>query len=183
MKVYNYNLEGYLLGVSELNETDKCQITGDWLIPAQATDKEPLEAKEGFEVKFVNNTWEYEKILTEDDKKVLGEIPLVEGEIIKDNTLIKIEKPSDDCIWYENEWLTTEMQKIKGLLKLEEGEKIENGALIKFEKPSELHSWDGVEWHLDEEKIRLSKLPSAEELQKNTIEIVVLDLLIEAGVL
>ena len=30
---------------------------------------------------------------------------------------------------------------------------------------------------------RLAKLPSAEELQKNTIEIVVLDLLTEAGVL
>ena len=33
------------------------------------------------------------------------------------------------------------------------------------------------------EEERLAKLPSAEELQKNTIEIVVLDLLTEAGVL
>ena len=34
-----------------------------------------------------------------------------------------------------------------------------------------------------EEQERLAKLPSSEELQKNTIEIVVLDLLTESGVL
>ena len=55
--------------------------------------------------------------------------------------------------------------------------------LIKVESPSDLHSWNGSEWYLDEEKVRISKLPSAEELQKNTIEIVVLELLTEAGVL
>ncbi len=33
------------------------------------------------------------------------------------------------------------------------------------------------------EQERIAKLPSAEELQKNTIEVVVLDLLTEAGVL
>ena len=141
MKVFNYNSKGYLIGVSELDDSDKCQITGDWLIPAQATDKEPLQAKEGFEVKFVNNTWEYEKILTEDDKKIAEELPL------------------------------------------EEGEKIVEGILIKVESPNDLHSWNGSEWYLDEEKVRISKLPSAEELQKNTIEIIVLELLTEAGVL
>ena len=141
MKAYHYNLEGYLLGVSELNDSDKCQITGEWLIPGQATDKEPLQAKEGFEVKFINNTWEYEKILTDEEKK------------------------------------------ISGTLELEEGEKIVEGILIKVESPSDLHSWNGSEWYLDEEKVRISKLPSAEELQKNTIEIIVLELLTEAGVL
>ena len=141
MKVYNYNLEGYLLGVSELDNSDKCQITGDWLIPAMTTEKAPLPTKEGFEVKFIDNEWQYIKLLTDEEKKINGELPLEKGEIIQDNHLIKLEKPS------------------------------------------ELHSWDGVEWHLDEEKIRLSKLPSAEELQKNTIEIVVLNLLTEAGVL
>ena len=141
MKVYNYNENGYLIGVSELNESDKCQITGDWLIPGMATEKEPLEAKEGFEVKFLNNEWQYIKLLTDEEKKINGELPLEEGEIIQDNHLIKLEKPS------------------------------------------ELHSWDGVEWHLDEEKIRLSKLPSSEELQKNTIEIVILELLAELGVI
>ncbi len=141
MKVYNYDNLGYLLGVSELDNSDKCQITGDWLIPAQATEKESLAEKEKHKIKFVNGNWEYEKILTDEEKKIKGDLPLEEGEIIQDNHLIKLEKPS------------------------------------------ELHSWDGVEWHLDEEKIRLSKLPSAEEIQKNTIEIVVLNLLTEAGVL
>lgn len=183
MKVYNYDLECYFIHSTELDDSDKCQITGEWLIPGQATEKEPLQAKEGFEVKFIENEWKYIKLLTDEENKINGELPLEKGEIIQDNHLIKLEEPSDDCIWYENEWLTTEMQKIKGLLKLEEGEKIVEGILIKVESPSDLHSWNGSEWYLDEEKVRISKLPSAEELQKNTIEIIVLDLLTEAGVL
>ena len=135
MKVYNYNPEGYLLGVSELNETDKCQITGEWLIPAMATEKEPLEAKEGFEVKFIDNEWQYIKLLSIEEKKINGELPLEEGEIIQDNHLIKLEKPS------------------------------------------ELHSWDGVEWHLDEEKIRISKLPTQEDILNAKIELKALELL------
>ena len=141
MKVFNYNSKGYLIGVSELDDSDKCQITGDWLIPAQATDKEPLQAKEGFEVKFIDNEWQYIKLLTDEEKKIQGLIPI------------------------------------------EDGEKIVEGILIKVESPSDLHSWNGSEWYLDEEKVRISKLPSAEELQKNTIEIIVLELLTEAGVL
>ena len=99
MRVFNYNLEGYLLGVSELDDSDKCQITGVWLIPAQATDKEPLVEKEGFKVKFNNSEWEYEKILTDEEKKIKGIIPLEEGEIIKENQVVKIEKPSEFYDW------------------------------------------------------------------------------------
>ena len=99
MKVYNYNLEGYLIGVSELDNSDKCQITGDWLIPAMATEKEPLVEKEGFKVKFNSTDWEYEKILTDEEKKVKGELSLEEGEIIQENQVIKIEKPSDFYDW------------------------------------------------------------------------------------
>ena len=141
MKVYNYDEQGYFLGVSELDESDKCQITGDWLIPAQATDKEPLAEKEDYEVKFNGSEWQYIKLLTDEEKK------------------------------------------IQGILPLEVGEKIIDGTLVNIESPSDLHSWNGTEWYLDEEKVRISKLPSQEELQKNTIEIVVLDLLTEAGVL
>ena len=99
MKVYNYNSEGYLIGFSELDESDKCQITGDWLIPAQATEKEPLVEKEGFKVKFNSIDWEYEKILTDEEKKVKGDLPLEEGEIIKENQVVKIEKPSEFYDW------------------------------------------------------------------------------------
>jgi len=136
-KVYNYNSEGYLTHISELDYSDKCQITGEWLIPAQATEKEPLTKKEGFEVKFTVSEWEYEKILTEEEKK------------------------------------------IQGLLSLEEGEKKVDGTIVKVESPSELYSWsyDTKEWYLDEEKVRISKIPTAEELEKTRIELVVLDLI------
>ena len=135
MKVYNYNPECYLIGVSELDNSDKCQITGDWLIPAQVTDKEPLEPKEGFEVKFNDSDWQYIKLLTDEEKKIAG------------------------------------------TLALEEGEKIIEGVLVIVEKPSELHSWDGVEWHLDEEKIRISKIPTQEDVLSAKIELKALELL------
>lgn len=135
MKIYNYDQNGYLLGISILNNSDKDPFDDSWLIPGHATDKEPLEEKEGFKVKFVNNNWEYEKILTDEEKKVKGDLPLEEGEIIQENQVVKIEKPS------------------------------------------ELHSWDGVEWHLDEEKIRLSKLPTQENILNAKIELKALELL------
>ena len=99
MKVFNYNENGYFIGVSELDDSDKCQITGEWLIPAQATEKEPLVEKEGFKVKFNNSEGEYEKILTDKEKKIKGDLPLEEGEIIKENQVVKIEKPSEFYDW------------------------------------------------------------------------------------
>lgn len=99
MKVFNYDLKGYLIRVSELDDSDKCQITGDWLIPAMATDKEPLEPKEGFEVKFLENEWQYIKLLTDEEKKINGELPLEEGEKIQENQLIRLEKPVGFYSW------------------------------------------------------------------------------------
>ena len=141
MKVYNYDEQGYFLGVSELDNSDKCQITGVWLIPAQATDKVPLEIKEGFEVKFNGSDWEYIKLLTDEEKK------------------------------------------IKGLLPLEEGEKIIDGVLIKIESLGDLYSWNGSEWYLDEEKVRISKLPSQDEVFKMQIQLELLNTLTELGVI
>ena len=99
MKVYNYNSEGYLIGISELDESDKCQITGDWLVPAQATDKEPLTEKEGYEVKFNGSEWQYEKIITDEEKKIAGTLALEEGEKIVDGILVIVEKPSTYHVW------------------------------------------------------------------------------------
>lgn len=144
MKIYTYDENGYLVGINTLDDSDKCQITGEWLIPGMATEKEPLAPKEGFEVKFIENEWKYIKLLTDEEKKINGELPLEKGEIIQDNHLIKLEEPS------------------------------------------ELHSWNGSEWYLDEEKIRLAKLPSSEELEKTRIELVALDLIMsmkEEGIL
>ena len=72
MKVYTYDENGYLNGENVLDNSDKCQITGDWLIPGMATEKEPLIEKENYKIKFVNNEWEYEKILTTEEKKIQG---------------------------------------------------------------------------------------------------------------
>jgi hypothetical protein len=137
LKVFNYDEQGYFLGVSELDESDKCQITGNWLIPGNSTDKEPLETKEGFEVKFLENEWQYIKLLSIEEKKIKGDLPLEEGEKIIDGTLVKVESLGD------------------------------------------LYSWNGSEWYLDDEKVRISKLPSNEELEKNRIEMVVLTLMTE----
>ena len=141
MKTYNYDNQGYFIGESTLDESDKCQITGDWLIPGNSTEKEPLDTKEGYEVKFLENEWKYIKLLTDEEKKIQGVLPLEEGELIQDNQLIKIEKPSD------------------------------------------LHSWNGSEWYLDEEKVRISKLPSIEEIEKTRIELIVMNLLSEGGMI
>lgn len=187
MKVYNYNLEGYFIGVSELDDSDKCQITGVFLIPAMATEKEPLTEKEGYEVKLNGKDWQYIKLLSTEDRKIAGEIPLGEGEKIENETLIKIEKPSTDCVWdnESKEWLTLEMQKIQGLIPLEEGEKIVDGNLVKVENPSELYSWnyDTKEWYLDEEKVRISKLPSQEEVLNDKITLRALELITELGLI
>lgn len=136
-KVYNYDSEGYLIGTTELDNSDKCQITGNWLIPGNATDKEPLTVKEGYEVKFNNKEWQYIKLLTDEEKKIQGLIPLEEGEKIVDNTLVKVEKPSD------------------------------------------LYSWNDAEWYLDEEKVRISKLPTSEELLNDKITLKALEIITE----
>ena len=99
MKVYHYDNQRYLIGISELDNSDKCQITGDWLIPAMATEKEPLEDKEGFEVKFINNEWQYIKLLTDEEKKIAGTLALEEGEKIIDVVLVIVEKPSTYSVW------------------------------------------------------------------------------------
>ena len=137
--VYNYDQDGYWLGYYELNESDKDPFDGSWLIPGQATIKEPLPIKEGYRIRFANNDWEYEKILTTEEKKV------------------------------------------KGLLPLEEGEKIENETLVKLESPCNLYSWDYnlKEWYLDEEKVRISKLPSEKETLNAKIEMKAIELLTE----
>ena len=113
MKVYNYNSEGYLIGISELDESDKCQITGNWLIPAQATDKEPLESKEGFEIKFLENEWQYIKLLSIEEKKVRNLVPLEDGQLIKDGQLIILEKPNEFYSWSNEltEWIYDENKK------------------------------------------------------------------------
>ena len=141
MKVYNYNSEGYLIGESILDDSDKCQITGDWLIPAQATDKEPLEAKEGFEVKFIDNEWQYIKLLTDEEKKIQSLLSLEEGEKIIDGSISTITSPGEYYAWNYStlEW---------GLDEEAEAEAIAQAELIQAEKDAEflemLEKWGGM---------------------------------------
>jgi hypothetical protein len=65
MKFYNYDTFGKFIGESEgvLNplETQK-QKKNVYLVPAKSTDIKPPEAKEGFDLFFVNDKWEYREI-------------------------------------------------------------------------------------------------------------------------
>ena len=141
MKVYNYNSEGYLIGESILDDSDRCQITGDWLIPAQATEKEPLESKEGFEVKFIDNEWKYIKLLTDEEKKIQGLLSLEEGEKIIDGSIFTITSPGEYHAWNYStlEW---------GLDEEAEAEALAQAELIQAEKDAEflemLEKWGGV---------------------------------------
>ena len=87
MKVYTYDENGYLNGENVLDDSDKCPITKKYLIPGMATDKEPLENKENYTTKWNGLDWEYEKILTDDEKKVQGLLELEEGEKIENGDI------------------------------------------------------------------------------------------------
>jgi len=111
MKVFNFDENCYLIGITELDDSDKCQITGDWLIPGNSTEKEPI-IKEGYLTKFDGTDWINERILTTEEKKINGDLSLEDGEIISDNQLTKVEKPSDYHVWNSSEWVySSELRK------------------------------------------------------------------------
>lgn len=63
MEIYNYNPQTLLF--TEISEADPNPLEpGQYIIPAYATTEIPLPAKEGFYVKCINGTWEYEAIPT-----------------------------------------------------------------------------------------------------------------------
>ena len=71
--------------------------------------------EEGFEVIFNGLDWEYIKILSEEERKIQGLLALEEGEIIQENQVVKIEKPSEFYDWdFTNSvWvLNTEREKL-----------------------------------------------------------------------
>lgn len=79
MKVYIYNDKGYYKG-EDMAQIDPLEsnIQGKkiYILPANSTEKEPLEPKEGFKVKWDGKNWTYEEetkegeyIPTEDDLK------------------------------------------------------------------------------------------------------------------
>lgn len=44
-----------------LDKSDLCPISGNWLIPANCTEKEPPQVEEGYKVSFQNGKWITEK--------------------------------------------------------------------------------------------------------------------------
>lgn len=112
MKVYNYDSKGYLTGVAELDDSDKNPLGDGYLIPAGATDKEPI-LKDGYLSKFNGNEWVYEKILTTEEKKIEGIILLGEGERIVNSGLQIVPSPGEFYSWnFDNcEWFYDESKK------------------------------------------------------------------------
>lgn len=61
MKIFNYAFgTGLLLGESNADESPL--EPGVWLIPANATTKEPPSAQNGKTINFVNSAWVYQDI-------------------------------------------------------------------------------------------------------------------------
>lgn len=79
MKIYNYDANGMFIGSSEADESPLEE--GVFLIPAMATDKDPLLPKDGFNVVFNGKKWEY------------IELPK-----------IKPEQPNEYSVWDEVSW-------------------------------------------------------------------------------
>lgn len=112
--VYSYDNEGYFVSKILLDISDKCQITGEWLIPAMTTEKE-TSTKDGYKSKFNGLNWEYEKIITNEEKKITGILELEEGEKIEGEKLIIINSPGEFYSWdYKNfQWIFDEDKKEK----------------------------------------------------------------------
>lgn len=88
MKIYNYDENGKFVGSSE---ADLSPLEPDtYLIPARATDKEPLIAKDGFDLYWSGTAWEYRELPKE-----------------------KPEQPNEYSVWDEASWTWVEDSELK----------------------------------------------------------------------
>lgn len=77
MKAYSYDEEGFYKGEVECQlDPIETQMSGEevWLLPANSTYDKPPKEKEGYNIKFIDGAWVYEKIPedpepTEDEMK------------------------------------------------------------------------------------------------------------------
>ena len=64
--VWQCDSEGYLLGKIELSKkSGDIGKKGKWLIPAGCVEEEPLPNKDGFQIRWVDEKWNYEELLEE----------------------------------------------------------------------------------------------------------------------
>lgn len=73
MIAYGYDNDGYYTGpkncqVDPLESKRKGEFV--YLLPAHATFDKPLKEKDGYNVKFVNGAWTYEKIITPEPEPI-----------------------------------------------------------------------------------------------------------------
>ena len=83
---YSYDIDGYFAGVVDCQEDPRASIAEGqtvYLLPANATYKEPLPEKEGFNVKFDGSEWIYEEIPTPPEPPVPTPEELIKIEIAR----------------------------------------------------------------------------------------------------
>lgn len=164
--VYNYNTRGALIGSMTLNASDLCPITGVFLIPGMATDMAPPETcAEGHELIFNGTSWVATPLRTTNEKKLAGELPLEEGDVLEDGKIVSYSKPSDEHIWNGDKWLSKDDRKVKGDLPLDDGEIIKDGAIVKFERPDRAHKWTGTEWVFDQGLFNIEKFDAYDRMK------------------
>lgn len=75
--VWQCDLDGYLLSEVGLSKQNGDWGKSGWLIPAGCVEIEPLENKEGFTLRWLDEQWEYEEIISEENLEV-KEIPKID---------------------------------------------------------------------------------------------------------
>lgn len=112
MKIYHYSqLTGEFLYEGQADPNPMAE--GEWIIPAFATIIEPLNAKEGEAVCFIDSKWEYIKDYRGTpsyDCKTLAEMPIdYLGEVKEGFTLLK---PKDEFQkWDGEKWVDDDDKK------------------------------------------------------------------------
>lgn len=108
MKIHNYSKYDGKLLYSEIAEIDPLEPS-KFLIPANSTTIEPLEDKEGFDVVFNGEVWEYKK---QHVKVTAYNKETKQSKEFDDESLVGDEytalEPLDNSIWVESEWVVQE---------------------------------------------------------------------------
>lgn len=135
MKIYNYNKETKEFTTST-NATENPLEKGKYLIPANATIKEPLPLKDGYAVCFneVKNEWEYQednrgKVVYSSTDKTESKVDYL-GTIKDGFTLIK---PKETDTWDGTKWVKDkELFRTKTLTDIQATYQIESTKTITY---------------------------------------------------
>lgn len=129
-----------------LDKSDLCPISGNWLIPANCTEKEPPKVEEGYKVSFQNGKWITEKTEEQIEKE----------ETQKSEPIIKSIQEQIEELKSQIEQLKFEKEEIKLDMRLEKerllddiknarAEALELSANLILQKKSKEGEVDGLE--------------------------------------